>query len=95
MSSDKGTHLLPYSAFLFHACLYVPPIQKSSSTAEVAEESDGWFRLRTVTTEWDSEEEEDRKIKLKVHNNGERGQGARVKVHMERSRYRLKPCLHI
>jgi len=29
--------------------------------SEVEEESDGWFRLRTITTEWNSEEEEEEK----------------------------------
>lgn len=39
----------------------LPCLQNSSSTAEVAEESDGWFRLRTVTTEWDSDDEQEKK----------------------------------
>ena len=33
------------------------PHKAGAKTSEVAEESEGWIRLRTVTAEWNSDEE--------------------------------------
>ena len=47
-----------------------PGPHKPAKMSDLAEESEGWFRLRTITSAWDSDEEggptEDLRNKLKV-----------------------------
>ena len=60
---------------------HLPGPRKDMKTAEVAEESEGWFRLRTIPVTWSSDEEEggrrgvpeDLRHKLKVI--GRKGEG--------------------
>lgn len=59
MYSIMSQHLIRLHETHTHTAL---PFQKGGLTAEVTEETDGWTRLRTVTRDWSSEEEESGKM---------------------------------
>ena len=57
------THFLTH--FLAHSLTHTRThthahIHQGPKVSEVAEESQGWYRLRTVTEDWDSDEEDGR-----------------------------------
>ena len=54
-------HLPPHTHSHIHS--FSHPSPQGPKVSEVAEESQGWYRLRTVTEDWDSDEEDDSRMK--------------------------------
>ena len=57
--TDTRTHMHTHARMHTHTHTQRPPgPRKDMKTTEVAEESEGWFRLRTIPVAWSSDEEE-------------------------------------